>query len=246
MAIVKKFTIGVAPFAQMFRIHGLGGSVVDAVLALRKGKSLSEDYFSEVAVNAERTVFQLRGLGGLNAMQFTDANITFTKDFYESEKSFDFRTMLDEFRAIWPAVHSTLNIQDIRRIGMVAEHSFKVESKSPSAWLRQKLTTFESSKITDKFLLRFEERELAQDGNAPDLKKSDFLNYIYQFNDSALDAQHPSDGSIRATLDVQRYFAPVLNGNVGDEVLKLKHHFELAQKRLDEKLKGLGASYGKR
>jgi uncharacterized protein (TIGR04255 family) len=245
MAIVRKFTIGVAPFAKMFRMPGLAGAAIDAVLRLRS-KSLADDYFKEVGANVERSAYRVSNAEQSNLLQLTEDSIVFTKDYYESESSFDFKKVLDEFRTIWAAVNSVLAVQDIRRIGIVAEYRFNVDSKSSSGWLREKFTTLNTNLHTEKFQLRFEEREFATDGLAPDPKKADFINYIYNFYDSALDTQHSADGYCDVDLDVQRYFAPVLNGNVGDEVLKLHKHFEAAQRRLDEQLKALGASHAKK
>jgi hypothetical protein len=245
MAIIKKFTIGVMPFAKMFRVQGLGGVAVDAVLRLR-AKSLSDDYFSEVGVNAERTAYKLNSADNLNLLQLTEQTVTFTKDYYESPVSFDFRKVLDEFRLVMGAIQGVVNIQDIRRIGIVAECRYSVEGQSPSGWLRDKLLTFKSPLLTDKLSLRFEERQLATDGKPPDAKKADFINYIYSYHDSAADGEHPTDGLVQVELDVQRYFAPVFTGNIPDEVLKLHKHFDSALRRVDDYLKGLGATHGKR
>jgi hypothetical protein len=246
MAIVKKFSIGVTPVSKMFRVHGLGGAAVDAVVRLRT-KALSGEAFTDVGMNAERTAYQLTTPGKTSTFEVKEDSIIFSKDYYESQSSFDFGKVLDEFRVLWTALNSVLEIQDIRRVGMVAEHRFQPSTEgSSSNWLRGNLTTLDSKMVSDKFLLQFEEREYARDGIAPDPKKSDFINYIYHFYDSEIDASHPLEGSINANLDVQRYFAPVHNGNVSDEILKLHKHFESAQKRLDAKMKSLGAIYGKK
>jgi hypothetical protein len=245
MAIVRKFTIGVLPFAKMFRVHGQGGSATDAVLSLRS-KSLPDDFFSEVSFNAERTLYRLSSSDLLNSLHITEESITFTKDYYEADTSFDFRKMLDEFRTIWGALNPVLNVRDVRRLGMVAEYQYTVDARSPSGWLRGKFTTLKTPLLTEKFNMRFEERELASDGKAPDPKKGDFLNYIYSFYDSSIDVEHPSNGFVNVNLDVQRYYAPLFSGNMGDEVLKLHKSFDAAQKRLDTQLKGLGAGHGKR
>lgn len=99
MAIVKKFTIGIAPFAKMFR-PGPGGAATDAVLRLRS-RGLADNFFSEVGTNVERTAYKLSGLDRLNTMQITEDAITFAKDYYEATVSFDFRKVLEEFRLVW-------------------------------------------------------------------------------------------------------------------------------------------------
>lgn len=245
MAIVRKLSIGVMPFAKMFRIAGLGGAAADAVLTLRS-KHLPDDYYTEVGVNTERTAFRLNDQDQSNVLQLTPENIVFTKDYYESDKQFDFSKILDEFRAVWGALNGILGIQDIRRIGIVAEYRLSCGTQHPSAWLREKLTTLKSPLFTDKFRLRYEERELASDGKVPDPKRGDFINYIYDYYDSSIDGQHPEEGYVNASLDVQRYYAPLLTGNVGDEVLKLHKRFDAAERRFDEHLKVLGATHAKK
>lgn len=245
MAIVRKFTIGVQPFAKSFRIHGLGGAATDAALRLR-GKTLPDDYFSDVGMNAERTAYRLTSDDQTNSLQLTEESITFTKDYYDAKTAFDFKKVLDEFRVLWSAVDGVLKLVDIRRVGMVAEYRYSVDDKNSSVWLRSKLTTIPTKSATDKFTMRFEEREFAKDGGIPDPKKADFLNCIYTIYDSISDANHPVAGFVDVDVDAQRYFTPLLNGNVPDEVLKLHKHFELSQHRIDEFLMNLGASHGKR
>lgn len=245
MAIVRKFTIGVQPFAKTFRIHGLGGAAADAALRLR-GKGISEDYFTDVGTNVERTAYRLGSDDQTNVLHLTEDGITFTKDFYDGRTSFDFRKVLDEFRILWGAIDTVIKLHDIRRIGMVAEYRYSIEGTSASSWLRSKITTLPTKRATEKFTLRFEERDFASDGGIPDPKKADFINSIYTIYDSASDANHPANGHVDLDVDVQRYFTPLLNGNVGDEVLKLYKHFEPAQRRIDDQLKSLGAAHAKR
>lgn len=245
MAIVRKFTIGVQPFAKSFRVHGLGGVITDAVLQLR-GKTLPDEYFSDIGFNAERTAYRLSSDDQTNSLQLTEDTITLTKDYYDAKTSFDFKKALEEFRTIWGAVNGILKLVDIRRIGMVAEYRYSVDNKNSSVWLRSKLTNVSTKSATDKFTMRFEEREFAKDGGIPDPKKADFLNCIYTIYDSISDIDHPVAGFVDVDVDAQRYFTPLLNGNVPDEVLKLHKHFESSQRRIDELLVSLGATHGKR
>lgn len=244
MPQIRKFTIGVTPFAKMFRVHGLGGAATDAVLKLR-GKGLSETYFEEIGVNAERTAYRLTGGDQVNSLHITEESIAFTKDYHESDGTFSFRKTLEDLKLIWPAIQSVLSVTDIRRIGMVAEYRYSVPHKHPSVWLRENLVAPQSARVTDKFLLRFEEREFAKDGLAPDPKKADFINYIFQYYDSALDASHPAPGYADVNVDVQRYFAPMLTGSIVDECAKLHRHFESAEARVHEFMTKLGATDAK-
>ena len=181
-----------------------------------------------------------------NVVHIAEDSISFTKDFYVSGGSYDFSKAIAEFKTVWSAINKILVVHDIRRIGIVAEYRYDVDAKQPSKWLREKLTKLQTQRVTEKFHLRFEERELASDGKAPDPMKSDFINYIYSYYDGAIDAYHTQPDAMNATLDVQRYFTPVLNGDVVDEVQKLNKHFVAAEKTLDAHLKSLGAANGQK
>jgi hypothetical protein len=207
---------------------------------------LPDDYFSDIRVNAERTAYRLSSDDQTNSLQLTEDSITLTKDYYDAKTSFDFRKVLEEFRILWGAIDGVLKLADIRRIGMVAEYRYSVDTKNSSEWLRTKLTHIPSKLATDKFHMRFEERGFTKDGGIPDPKKGDFLNCIYSIYDSISDVDHPVAGFVDVDVDAQRYFTPLLNGNVPDEVLKLHKHFESSQRTIDELLTSLGATHGKR
>lgn len=248
MAIVKKFTVGVQPFAKMFRISAQGGAAVDAVLRLR-AKSLTDEFFDEVAVDADRKTFRVSNSGASNVLIVHEESITFTKDYYdESGSAFDYSKFLAEFKTIWSAVNKVLAIYDIRRVGIAGEYRYDVDGKNPSSWLREKFVRIAPGKnsLTEKLVLRFEEREIAADGKGPDPKKSDFINTIYSYYDSVTDSHHSEAGFVSTTLDVQRYFTPVLNGDVGDEIQKLYKYYSQAERALDSQLKSLGAANGKK
>ena len=215
MAIVRKFSIGVQPFTKMFRMLGVAGSACDAVLRLRS-KTLADDFYKEMGWSADRTACKLSNGTLGNVLTFTEETVVFTKDCHENGKTFSFEKTMAEFKIVYAALNAILNIQDIRRIGMVAEYRLAVGGQSPSAWLREKLTTNQSTLVTDKFFMKYEEREFAADGHAPDPKKADFINYIYQFYDSSLDTEHAKPGFVDVVLDVQHYFAPLVNASVAD------------------------------
>lgn len=247
MGRIRKFTIGIAPQVRMYRIHSLGGQIVDAVLALRL-KNLPEDFFEEVLAQTDRQGYRLRGQGGRNILTINDLNIAFTRDYHDAEDSFDFEKCMDQFKTIWTAVNTVLHLTDVRRIGMVSESKYEIPKKiAPSVWMRNTFSPqFTSELHAEKFNLRFEERKLAKTGLAPDPKKEDFINVITQIYDGDLDAEHPSSGFMFSSTDVQRYFAPVISGKtVGDEMLKLKKQFDSAFNKLDDRLKNLGAIHAK-
>jgi hypothetical protein len=242
VAIVRKFTIGVLPIVKMFRMNSLGGVAIDQLLRLRL-KELPEDYFTSVSPLAPRMGFVVHDSSRATIFSMTEESISFTKDYFETDKSFDFKKVLEEFKLVWSTINSVLKVQDIRRIGMVAEYRLSISEASPSDWLRDKFIKWPSDRYADKVRLNFEERGPTKDGKPPNQATDDFINYIYTLYDGVLDAQHPSSEHMFVNLDVQRYFSPVLNGRVEDEVLKLHQHFAAAQLSLDSLLKGFGAKH---
>jgi hypothetical protein len=240
MAIVRKFTLGIQPFTKCFRVHGLGGIIADSVLQLR-GNKLPEDYFSEFFSDPEKKVHRLSSKA--NFLQISESEISFTKDYYDSDSSFRFEKVLEEFRILWKCLNGTLHITDIRRIGMVAEYRYDVGAENNVEWLRKKLTTIPAFGLSAKAALIFEERFLQKTGAAIDTKKDDFLTTIYTLYDSMSDASHPVDGFVNLSVDVQRYFSPLLNKDVGDETLILRQHLNESQKKIDAHLTNLGAKH---
>ena len=248
MAIVKKFTVGIQPFAKMFRASAHGGAIADAVLRLRS-KTLTADFFDEVGVDSERKTYRVSSNGGSNVLVIHEESISFTKDYYNpSGGNFVYSKFLDEFKIIWTAVNKVMPVYDIRRIGIVGEYRYSIDENDPSSWLRKKLinTQAKANRLTEKFILRFEEREIVSNGIGPDINKSDFINSIYSYYDSSIDTQHAEVGFVNTTLDIQRYFAPVLNSNVGDEVQKLYKHYSKVEFEFDGQLKTFGATNGKK
>jgi hypothetical protein len=243
VAIVRKMSIGVRPVRKMFRVPGIGGEAADAILSQAE---LPEGYFNVVGSSTDRKVWRLSNDKQSNFLALSEESVVFVRNYYASNDAYDFTKVLSEFRAIWSALQPRLNVRDIRCIGIVCEYRFSVGATDPSVWLRRSLTKLNTDRHTQKFNLRFEDRDHMPDGKAPDPKRSDFINYIYQYYDSALDVDHPASGFVDVDLDVQRYFAPVVNPGVADEVMKLNNKFfEPAEKRLDEHMKSLGAANAK-
>jgi len=74
----------------------------------------------------------------------------------------------------------------------------------------------------------------------PDIAKDAFINVIHHFYDSELDTDHPNPRHINANLDVQKYFSPLYNGNLFDEVAPLYKLFQKEQTALDDHIKERG------
>ena len=210
MLKVNKFLIGIRPASRMFRVPSVVGLIIDAILAERGGKKLEDEYYSEVASNHEKSSYRLRNEELGNILRIDLENIIFIKDFYVTGKQFNFKKVFDEFAYIWKIINQYLKLNDVRRIGIVAEHQFELEAQNINTKLVQSLTRFNDLKHPAKFMLRFENRYPTKEGVAPDIDKSDFINVIYSIYDGELDAEHPGKGLINANIDVQRYFSPLL------------------------------------
>jgi hypothetical protein len=210
------------------------------VLSLRGEKPIDDEYYTEVTRTNEPFAIQLKNEERGNILTVDLSNITFTKDFYDSGKQFDIEDVLKEFRAIWKQVNEVLHVKEVRRIGIVLEHQIEVGENSASAALLTKLTSIASSGHVAKFMLHFEERSRTTKGGVPDLNKDDFINVIRDYYDSERDSDHPKEGHINVNLDVQRYYSPLLNGNVFDEVAVFRKQLAFEQDRLEKDLKQRG------
>lgn len=243
MAKIWKATIGIRPINKMFRVLSVGGSIIDALIGLRGGKVLNDDYFDTGGISNNRQAIRISNESQGNYVNVSVEDVVFIKDFYATGKQFDLNDFLAEFRAIWSAIDSVLKVRDIRRIGFVGEHRFPAASGASATLLRH-LTKLEPSGHPDKFSLRFETRSFNTDGSVPDEGKGAFVNVIREYYDASQDVQHPEPKFINANLDAQRYFAPAFNGDISGEFLRLYNKtFVPATKDLTRELKELGLIY---
>ena len=224
----------------MFRVSSLHGSIVDSVLSLRGTAPIDDEYYTEVTRATEPFAIQLKNEERGNVLTLDLSNITFTKDLYDSEKAFNIEDTLKEFRVVWKQVNDVLHVKDIRRIGMVVEHQLAVEKGNPSVALLKKLTGVEAGSHVAKFYLHFEERSTTKKGGIPDFTKDDFINVIRDYYDSERDTDHPRDGHFNVNLDVQRYYSPLFNGNVFDEVTVFRQQLIKQEELLEKDLKQRG------
>ncbi|HEX5093796.1 MAG TPA: hypothetical protein VFV84_14000, partial [Burkholderiales bacterium] len=158
----------------------------------------------------------------------------FTTDHYERGNRVDFDDVFKEFDLLWRACDSVLKVRDVRRVGIVGEYRI-TPTKNPSAALME-FTRLAPRGIPAKFQLQFETRMLTTGASGlPDVKTADFWNTIESYYDSELDQEHADSGQITAMLDVQRYYMPLLNGNVPDELRKLKRRYDEVVRGVSER-----------
>lgn len=245
MAKLCKLVIGVKPAKRMFRITSLSGEIVDGLIESVDEKNLPDDYYTKVARSPDGSSIRLVDDKGTNALTIDTENIIFVKDGYEDQARVNIDECLSEFQQIWDACQVVLKVRNIRRIGMVGEYRIIPSSSNASAALLRSLTKFERSGHVAKFAMQFETHALTTGAaGLPDVKTSDFWNTIETYFDSVLDSQHSDEGQITAMLDVQRYYAPFLNGNIPDETRKLRKRYDEATKQLNERLTKLGLIHG--
>lgn len=235
---IKKLTLGIRPSQKMFRLSSVQGTLVDSVLTLRGTKPIDDEYYTEVSRGIEPATIQLRNDELGNTLTIELDNVVFTKDLYDSDKQFDLDEVLKEFRTIWKQVNDVLHVKDIRRIGIVVEHQLAKEN--PSSVLIKQLTSLTPGGHVAKFLLHFEERFRTGKGGIPDPKTDDFINVICDYYDSERDIDHPKEGHINVNLDVQRYYSPLFNGNVFDEITVFRQQLSKEQSRFEQDLKKRG------
>ncbi|MEQ8857599.1 MAG: hypothetical protein RIC56_03035 [Pseudomonadales bacterium] len=235
MIDIQKLTIGVRPALKVFRLHTLGGSLVDSLLAARGStKPLAPDYFHTIGTNVEKGAYRLASEDNSNVLTMQPADVIFTKDAYDLESSIDLGEFLREFDAIWKVLDETLHFRDVRRIGIVAET--RIWGKSAHRSLFHRLMNLDIPNPF-KLNLRFEERRQTKEGLAPDLEKSDYVNIIHSYYASSLDTEHPEDDAVNANLDVQRYYMPWLTSDVPRSAAQVSRTFEREFARLDKILK---------
>lgn len=244
MARLCKLVIGIRPAKRMFRIMSISGAIVDALVDSVGEKDLPDDYFTRVTRTPDGAFIRLTDANDVNVLSVDTENIIFTKDYYEEKAHINFDDVQKEFRQVWDACQAVLKVRNIRRIGMVGEYRVTPKTGNSSAALLEHLTKLEARGHPAKFMMQFENRSLVTGAaGLPDVKTSDFWNTIETYYDSALDTEHSEEGQITAMLDVQRYFAPHLNGGVPDEVWKLRKRFDDATKQMTDRLAKLGLTH---
>lgn len=237
---IDKLVVGIRTVSKMFRVQALGGVVLDNILALRGKEGFSDDYYTEVTQSADRFQYGLKNDKLGNYFHVDTEGIVFTKDNYDKDSKLSLDKVIQECRLLWEVANSTMKIDDIRRIGIVAEHQISTKDNPAAKKMIETFTKFKQPAHSGRFMLRYEDRRPTKEALAPDIEKSDFLNVIYSFYEGDLDAHHPKKDALNANIDVQRYFSPLLKKSCFDEVNKLAKLFDTEKKSYEDKLKGMG------
>lgn len=236
---IKKLTVGVRLERDMFRLMNVDGYLID-VLKDRAGKVPDEKYFAEI-VRGDHGMFILQNKERGNLCHIDSKTILFAKDAYKHDGPISIKAFLKEWEEIWKEVNKALHVDNIRRVGVVAEHRFPaLDGGNGSRTLLKSFTALPMCQHPAKFIMRYEDRRIATRAGALDVHKDDFENVIHDYYDSAVDADAPINDHINVNIDVQRYYTPLRNGGVVEESRRLatevlKKEQEAAKALLKEK-----------
>jgi hypothetical protein len=236
--VIKKLTVGVVPVAQMFRVASLSGQVADEIIVGLKDKPIRDpEYFTELNAPSVANI-QLRNKERGNYLLLNSGNVVFTQEKYKAHVDAD--KFVEEFAQLWHIIDEILEVQQIRRIGMVAEHRvFNVDD--PSKVLQTALTKYPTPDNVGKFYCTFEKRiPLARGASQLNVKVDAFTNVLHQFYDAEMDPDVPESNAYNVNLDVQRYYTDETGDKVLDEVRSLKSDFEKHWREFQAQIKALG------
>jgi hypothetical protein len=222
----------------LFRISSLAGEIADEVVAGVKEKPIrNAEYFTEVSPVGGPGGLTLRGKEAANVLTVGTGNITFTQDRYSSRVDID--KFLEEFGQLWKIIDHVVSIQQVRRIGIVAEHRVTGIS-DPSKFLAEKFTRFPASDIAAKFIFGIERRIPLSQATKVNIATDAFTNVITQVYDAELDTQRPEDNAFNINLDVQRYFGGQKHESVVRELPSIRKDFETRWKELQTQVVAMG------
>jgi hypothetical protein len=236
--VIKKLTVGITPVAQMFRVASFSGQIADEIIVSTRDKPIrNSEYFTELSGPSVAAI-QLRNKERGNYLLINSGNIVFTQERFKAHVDID--KFLEEFAQLWGVIDDILEVQQVRRIGMVAEHRvFNVDD--PSKVLQGALTKYPMPDHTGKFYCSFEKRIPLGRGASPiNVKVDAFTNMLHQFYDAEMDLESPEPNAFNVNLDVQRYYTDETGDRVLDEVRSLKRDFETQWREFQAQIKALG------
>jgi len=224
---IEKITIGIRPASRMFRVTSLFGILIDNILGERGKSSISDSYYENVSRQDSDSRIRLFNEVEGNHLLVDYDNVSFTKDLYRSDEVFEWNSFLKEILQIWKIINKTLNINDIRSIGIVTEHRVpsSQDHLKASRDLLDKFTVFTDCPHPAKAIIKYEKRKPTVDGLL-DINKNDFTNTIYEFYDSEIDRDHPADNALNFNVDIQRYFTPLFNSELKPQIEKIYKELE--------------------
>ncbi len=204
------------------------------------GKILDLELFTEFEMRPS-THLRLRSADSIKYLHIDASNVIYTRDHYDKAHTADWNELKSEFVSIWNLIKKTKKINEVRRIGVVAEYKISCPNNDQSSVLMDKVTKLGIQDGNKKFQLAYETHYPLDKTDTSSTENQEFINVIHQIYDGLIDGHHSEDGYIHVLLDVQHYYAPVSQSSkVIDEVTKLYKVFSEHESELKEQLKKLG------
>lgn len=235
---ITKISIGIQPAIRVFRVNDLRGSIIDNLINMGGNNLISDPYFSELITSPSEDGFIVRNEINTHALTVKFDNIIFTHSFNNSV-IYNKDSFQSDFIAAWSIIDDILDVSNIRRLGIVAEWHHESASKNISKLLLKKLTTLDTGNFPAKFKLHYEGRRPTKEKVAPDIKKDDLTNTIFEISEDIRSIAGRDMAVIHLTIDTQRYFTPPLKAGsrVPKEVSKLFSIFESNAKKAHDNLR---------
>ncbi|QKO22410.1 hypothetical protein [Rhodoferax sp. BAB1] len=238
-----KFTVGLRPAKSMFRFSTWAGSLVDDLLASAERSKTTKGLFKTVEQAADKSHFRL--IGEKHTLFAGVKDVQFSVDYYDSDSTLDIDAEIDRFISLFSVVNAALKIRDVRRIGIVCEYRFPSKTDQPSRELIEKITHFKTDGFPAKFQLQFEQRHpITATTGIPDFRTEDFWNVLETYYDGEVDTDHSAKHEINLMLDVQRYYAPLLEEKIDAAIRAVSEKYKKQLAIFREKAKTVGLENG--
>jgi hypothetical protein len=238
-----KLTVGIRPSKPMFRFATWAGSMVDDLLSSVERAKATKSLFKHVEQAADKSHFRL--VGDKHSLFVGVNDLQYSVDYYESEENLNIDAEIERFVSFFSVVNATLKIRDIRRIGIACEYRFSSNTEQPSRELIEKVTRLKSDGFPAKFQLQFEQRHpITATTGIPDFRTDDFWNVLETYYDGEVDVDHSAKHEINLMLDVQRYYAPLLEEKVDGAIRAVAEKYKKQFVLFSEKAKSIGLGNG--
>jgi len=223
----------------MFRFSTWAGSLVDELLSSAERSKTTKGLFKTVEQAADKSHFRL--IGERHSLFAGTRDVQFSADYYELDSSLDVDAEIERFISLFSVVNATLKIRDIRRIGIVCEYRLPSKSEQPSRELLENVTQFQPEGFPAKFQLQFEQRHpITAATGIPDFRTEDFWNVLETYYDGEMDDDHSAKHEINLMLDVQRYYAPLLEEKIDAAIRAVGEKYKKQFALFSEKARSIG------
>jgi hypothetical protein len=212
----------------MFRVLGMGGVAVDALLDLR-GNKIDREYFTQIVTSAQRDQYEVQNESKGNSCKVTVEGLIVTKRQTQDEeldvKGFERDTLL-----MYSTIDAALKIPEVNRIGIIYEYDFSLQSgENANKFIYDHFVNFKYDGIPSNFTLKMAFKLPTKAGILKPEEKKDYYNVITQFGVKYEEGE-PIEDHLFTSIDIQRYFHPPIKIKEGNLI---KDHFHYATNRID-------------